>query len=729
MKISFKLMTIMMALGLFAIASVSITLLLRSRNSITELSEKFATSMANDSAAEITNFLGSHFYKVETAAHVMEQFDFMILSNRRKILTIMLEGIIRENPDIIAAWCVFEPDILEGNDRQQIGVRGSNAGGRFAPYCFWDNGKISTITLEDFDDPAYTIPRNTGLQTIMEPYEYVINKKTVIITSITAPIRRNNKVVGVVGFDIPLNDIQRISQTQKPFPDAVTAVFSNNGSVVAHFDESRVGKDMRETEVDMAGKYLTLMTKNIKDGKSYTFTNYVQTDTTNMYMQIFSVPIKIGTTKTPWSYAIAVNRKTILAPIYEMLSITLMIGTFVLLIIISAAVILSRSISKPIVKTADTLKDISEGEGDLTRSITVNTKDEVGNLAMYFNKTLEKIRNLVIIIKKEAANLSNTGNELASNMTETASAINEITANIQSLKNRVLNQSASVSETHATMEQVVSNINKLNGFIENQSKNVTQASSAVEQMAANINSVTETLVKNTDNVKTLKEASEAGKNGLQEMINDIQEIAAESEGLLEINSVMENISSQTNLLSMNAAIEAAHAGDAGRGFAVVADEIRKLAENSSEQSKIIGGVLKKMKNSIDKVIISSDSVNKKFEAIDSNVKIVSEEEENILSAMEEQGRGSRQILEVVGNVNEITRQVKDGSKAMLEGANEVIVESNNLEKTTHEITGGMNEMASGAEQINTAVHHVNEISSKNHEGISTLIREVSRFKV
>jgi methyl-accepting chemotaxis protein len=198
---------------------------------------------------------------------------------------------------------------------------------------------------------------------------------------------------------------------------------------------------------------------------------------------------------------------------------------------------------------------------------------------------------------------------------------------------------------------------------------------------------------------------------------------------MEINSVMENIASQTNLLSMNAAIEAAHAGDAGRGFAVVADEIRKLAENSSEQSKIIGSILKKIKNSIDKVILSTANVNRKFEAIDSNIRIVSEQEENILSAMEEQGKGSRQILDVVSNVNEITRQVKSGSNEMLEGANEVIQESDNLEKTTQEITGGMNEMASGAEQINTAVHHVNEISSRNREGIDILVREVSRFKV
>jgi methyl-accepting chemotaxis protein len=279
------------------------------------------------------------------------------------------------------------------------------------------------------------------------------------------------------------------------------------------------------------------------------------------------------------------------------------------------------------------------------------------------------------------------------------------------------------------MEQITVNIEKLNSLVTRQSDSVARSSSAIEEMLANIQSVSQTLIKNSGNVKELIEASEVGRSGLQEVAADIQAIARESEGLLEINAVMENIASQTNLLSMNAAIEAAHAGEAGKGFAVVADEIRKLAENSGEQSKTISVVLKKIKDSIDKITRSTYSVLNKFEAIDGGISTVSDQEENIRNAMEEQSAGSKQILEAIGQLNDVTRMVKDSSTEMLEGSEQVIQESKNLEAVTQEITTGMNEMFAGADQINTAVNRVNAVSGENKLSVDILISEVEKFKV
>ena len=235
-------------------------------------------------------------------------------------------------------------------------------------------------------------------------------------------------------------------------------------------------------------------------------------------------------------------------------------------------------------------------------------------------------------------------------------------------------------------------LGQFNDQVNEQSASVSASSAATEQMVANVRSVTETLAKNAQNVRNLEESSLAGHSSLTEVVTDIQGIASESESLLEINSVMQNIASQTNLLSMNAAIEAAHAGESGRGFAVVADEIRKLAESSSRQSKTIGGVLKGIKGSIDKITKSTDVVLGKFDAIENGVKTVAEQEGSILNAMEEQGQGSKQILQAVGNVNEVTNKVKETARRMAETTNESMHKTNTAEiqAFTDELTGTRN---------------------------------------
>jgi methyl-accepting chemotaxis protein len=309
----------------------------------------------------------------------------------------------------------------------------------------------------------------------------------------------------------------------------------------------------------------------------------------------------------------------------------ILISAAILVVSILLTILLFRAmIIRPIKKVITVLEQV--GEGDLTRQINLTSTDEIGDMARHFDATLDSLKNLVLIIKEQAQALFDIGADLASNMTQTAAAINQMASTIQTIKGRVLNQSASVTETNATMEQITVNIDKLNDNVEQQTMSVNQSSSAVEQMLANIQSVTQTLIKNAENVTTLADASGVGREGLQGVATDIQEIARESEGLLEINAVMQNIASQTNLLSMNAAIEAAHAGEAGKGFAVVADEIRKLAESSGEQSKTISTVLKKIKDSIDKITKSTGTVLNRFEDIDGGVRTVSDQEENIRNA-------------------------------------------------------------------------------------------------
>jgi methyl-accepting chemotaxis protein len=374
----------------------------------------------------------------------------------------------------------------------------------------------------------------------------------------------------------------------------------------------------------------------------------------------------------------------------------------------------------------------SFSKGDLTVKVPqdyINLKDEMGEIYTSFTETINNIKMLITNIKEEVSDLSGTGNDLSNNMNEAASSVNQITENIHNIQEHILNQSGGVSKDQTVMEQVNTNIQDLTGQIENQSNDISQASSAIEQMVANFCSVTNTLVKNSANVKTLSEASQIGRAGLQEVAADIQEIARESEGLLQINSVIQHIASRTNFLSMNASIEAAHAGVSGQGFAVVADEIRKLAENSGKQSKTITSVLNKIKESIDKIKKSTENVLDKFEAIDTNIKIVTDQEEIIRNVMEEQGTGSRQVLEGVSNLNEKTGRIKNDSHKMLKDTKDAIMESENLGYSMTQITSEINKMSVCAKEISMAVNQVNQINIKNKQGIKDLNNEILRFKI
>ncbi|MDR0473754.1 MAG: methyl-accepting chemotaxis protein [Treponema sp.] len=534
---------------------------------------------------------------------------------------------------------------------------------------------------------------------------------------INAPVFDSvHKPIGILGTGIDLTSF--VNSIYKNYKGPAELYFFNtNGEITGAKNTALVAnKAIINKELGVTGAEILARVKNLKPEEFQYFGSTGAGE------------VAVGEVPALGWYITAILPLTIVDALNNSMTMLFIVMMAVIVVIFIAFYMFISSMLKPMNYMVKTLEQIST-DWDLTQRIHLRRQDEIGTLGEFFNLTFEKIEGLLIGIKGKTFALSDTGDELASQMIKTRTDIEKISTNMQGMTTHVLSQSDTVNATARSMESIITGLGKLDEHITVQAESVEQSSLAIEQMLANIESVTQTLVKNTANINTLAESSDAGRADLQKVSTDIQEIARESEGLLEINSVMQTISSQTNLLAMNAAIEAAHAGESGKGFAVVADEIRKLAENSGSQSKTISAVLKKIKVSIDTITKSTGVVLERFGTIEDEVQTVLGQETQIRSAMEGQGTGSQKILDAITQLNSVTDLVRKASSGMIAESKEVLKESVNLKRITGEVAGRMDEITQSSDGISNAITRVQEISEENKENIGALSVEIRKFKL
>ncbi|MCL1836674.1 MAG: methyl-accepting chemotaxis protein [Treponema sp.] len=399
-----------------------------------------------------------------------------------------------------------------------------------------------------------------------------------------------------------------------------------------------------------------------------------------------------------------------------------------MIVIIAVILIaLSRLVIAPITRASLVIETMAKG--DLTQTIAVKGTDELAQMMRTLGLMQENIKNLIKAIGEKARTLASVGIDMQNMMNDSVSEINNINASTKDMKTKSSNQAEDVAKTNAAIGQILTNIENLDSHIEEQTESISKSSLSIEEMISNITSITASLAQNEQDLQRLRGASSEGNSSLQKVSADIQEVSKESERLLEINKVIQNIASQTNLLAMNAAIEAAHAGNVGRGFAVVADEIRKLAESSSQQAKTVSSVLKNIKDALGGIGTSTLASLKQFDDIEKGFETVSTQSIRVRDAMEQQDTGNKNVLAAMGESNEITKSVRSNSSKIQSASREVVGKSKHLESLTGEVTNAISEIASGMDNIETAVRKTSEISKKNKEDIDSLLQEISKFNI
>ena len=568
---------------------------------------------------------------------------------------------------------------------------------------FWD----TDTSAKDGGPQTYNTKGGSSVAGILQKEYYVNHKKSDVSVWLESP-----RVAAAGGFTMPLF-------VKSEFVDDKTGEKISGGCVGFLELEpiNRLGKTFFKT-----GRISVYDDTNaLRAGED------ILGETDINHLEVFTKTFTLN--NKVWKVIATVEKQEIHAIANRMQNISL-IGGFVIAIIL---MVLELIIIKIIIGKFDSIKknidDLNTGDKDLTKRLEIFHNNEISQVKKSVNTFVNTVHETVREIGSANYNLRETFENVKTGLDETKTQMENIANEIQTATATLAEEDKSVNGTSELVSQISSNITTLNQMIDSQVDAITQASAGIEEMIGNIQSISGSVDKMAGEFTELNAATVEGieKNRIvNELLNSV---LAQSKTLQDTNMVIASISSQTNLLSMNAMIESAHAGEAGKGFAVVAEEIRKLADTSATQSKSIGENLKLIAQNIQKVVESADLSKASFEVVSDKTNNTSELVYSIKKATEEQSEGSKHLLETLSKMNNISVSVQRSSKKIGDRALSVLDSIAGLKESSKNMASNFNKIVATTETTQQTTKNLNQLTEDMTSAVDNISERIEEFKV
>ena len=653
------------------------------------LSHDYAQALSDGAVANVSGKIGEASSTARSMAEMIGKAHESGVRDRTTVMA-MMKPAATATPLVLGSWFIAAPGAFDGRDAALAGRvdLGSNAAGNFLPYWVNDGGVITMQPLNagnDYEQPYFTLPFNSGKPAIVEPYAYDVGGKSVLMTSVAYPVVSGGKVIGVAGLDLALDDLSTLLGEMKPLGSGQVMLLSSSGAWVSHPNAALRTKPYAEDQAEAVRAVLSRNEATLLSGMR---------SLTGERIERRVSPAPLPGLNATWGLVTDIPTKAINGP-SDRLAVAMMIGGLVILALVLASLffVTDKVVRQPLARLTASVKALNAGRYEEPVRGT-ESADEVGGIARALEgfrhqladterlraeqeqsriaaeaerrrndavrRAAEEEQRLVVASVGEGLSQLSDGNltyrleaAFPEDYRKLRDDFNLAMGRLEETMTVIISSAAGIRSTTTEISQASDDLSRRT---EQQAASLEETAAALEEVTTTIRHASDGADRARDIVETTRQNARRSGDVVDQTVTAMREIESSAQQIAQITGVIDEIAFQTNLLALNAGVEAARAGDAGRGFAVVASEVRALAQRSAEAAKEIKALIGSSTERVNQGVRLVDDTGQALTRIIDEVAQISGLVADIAASAREQATGLGEINVAVNQMDQMTQQ-------------------------------------------------------------------------